>query len=229
MKKVRNIYLPDSDTHFGPGLEGAPVIDGYGTYQLKKYLMAMEKVPKDRRGLALDIGAHVGLWTMQMAKEFDNLHCYEPVPAHVECFTKNVLDGKKHRAHIHFKQYALGNAVGMVQMLPIAENTGNARVMATDEPRAGSYICVPMRRLDEENFHNRRLDFVKIDVEGYEYEVIQGGMRRIREDKPIMVIEQKPGHGKTFGVTDTAAIELVKGWGAVVAWERAGDFCLTWP
>lgn len=227
MKKVRNIYLPDSDTHFADGLVGSPLVDGYGTYQLKKWLLALEKIPGDRRKLALDIGAHVGLWTMQMSKVFDVIHCYEPVPAHIECFVKNVIEVPKGKAQVHLHTFALGNAHGVTRINPVADNTGNAKI-ELGESKADT-IFTTMRRLDEEVFVEGRLDFIKIDVEGYEYEVIQGGMMRIRRDKPVMVIEQKPGHGKTFGVTDTAAVELVKGWGAVVAWERAGDFCLTWP
>jgi len=39
---------------------------------------------------AVDIGAHCGLWAVQMVEHFQHVISFEPVPEHRECYLKNV-------------------------------------------------------------------------------------------------------------------------------------------
>ena len=76
MKQVNGLWLPDSDTHFsGPDYE-------IGTRQVVLGLT------KERR-LALDVGAHVGIWTCHLADEFGEVISLEPNPENFECLQKN--------------------------------------------------------------------------------------------------------------------------------------------
>ena len=40
--------------------------------------------------VALDIGAHVGIWSMRLAEKFKRVHAFEPVPKHIECWKQNM-------------------------------------------------------------------------------------------------------------------------------------------
>jgi hypothetical protein len=75
---VAGIHLPDSDTHFGPILEASERVDGKGTYQLAKLRRAVALV--QHKGHAVDVGAQVGLWTRVLAREFQFVTAFEPVP-----------------------------------------------------------------------------------------------------------------------------------------------------
>src|SRR5688572_32728595 len=88
MKKIKGIWLPDGDTHFAAHLEAGPEHDGAGTYQFAKIDMAMKMVPTERRGMALDIGGHVGLWSRVLASCFRGVIAFEPVPHLAECFRR---------------------------------------------------------------------------------------------------------------------------------------------
>ena len=40
--------------------------------------------------VALDVGAHVGIWSMRLAEKFKRVYAFEPVPKHIECWKQNM-------------------------------------------------------------------------------------------------------------------------------------------
>jgi len=83
-----------------------------------------------------------------------------------------------------------------------------------------------MRTLD--SFNCGVVDFMKLDCEGYELFAIKGGEQTIKRDKPCIIVEQKPGKGKQFGLGDHDAVTLLREWGFEVVKEISGDFILRW-
>lgn len=190
-----------------------------GSYQLKKIEAALPFVQK--KGVALDVGAHVGLWTRVLAASFEIVYAYEPV--FYDILSLNMVPRFK---NVAIRPFALGNMNGIVGFHRVLENSGNSRVSPTMD------VAVNMHRLDDivkdpDQAHSRA-DFIKIDVEGYEYAVIQGAEQFIKNSKPAMVVEQKKGNSERYGFKTGAAIELLQSWGAKIQWEKSGDFCLTW-
>lgn len=215
MKFVRGIALPDTDTHFDAQINANPMVGGKGTYQLSKLNSSVAHVKT--QGVALDIGAHVGLWSRVLCRTFKTVHAFEPVPNIIECFRYN-LSGKD---NVVLHPYALGEAAGFLSMDPVANNSGNGRV---DD--AGS-LKVEVQTLDKQNI--AQVDFIKIDVEGFEKFVVLGGEKMISEQRPVMIVEQKPGNAERYSIGRREAIDILERWGAKIAWERAGDYCLIWP
>lgn len=210
---VRGIHLPDGETHLVPHIEANPLVGGRGTYQHKKYVAAMGHAP--RRGLAIDIGAHVGLWSRLLAMDFEQVEAFEPVPLHCELWRMNVDASNATLTHT-----ALGAADGTVRIGIETGNSGNSRVMSNGRE-------VTQRRLDD-LLPDAIADFIKIDCEGYESFVVAGAEKLIRRSRPTMIVEQKRTHGKPYGVRDTAAVDILCGWGAEVREVLAGDYILTW-
>lgn len=222
MFQHKGVWLPDGDTHFVDHLDKGPVIDGVGTYQLSKLEAAVDAYCTKTR-VAIDIGAHVGLWSRILAIKFQTILAFEPVPAHTECFIKNLV--RKGTCRVHLFPVALGNEDGVRHILTTADNSGNAHL----NPNGSGGIQVKMRRLDDYVLdHHQGIDFIKVDVEGAELDVVKGAKETIRRYKPVMVVEQKKGHGQRYGVPDTAAVDLLKTWGAQVMWMKNGDYCLKW-
>jgi FkbM family methyltransferase len=226
MKKIRGVWLPEYDTHFEEHLAKGPTYKGRGTYQMKKILEALKFVPIKRT--ALDIGAHVGLWSMCLADHFNQLHAFEPMPDHIKCYRKNMAFYLEGMRHVQLYEVALGNEVGEGKMDVTLDNTGNAHIVGYSRMGVNGQgaVSVDLRRLDDYTFED--VTFIKIDVEGFELEVVKGGEALIKSQKPVMVIEQKPGMGQRYGYGEREAVDLVITWGAKIAWERSGDFCLTW-
>ena len=224
MQLVNGIFIPFGDTHFAAALRASPIMDGKGTYQLSK-IQAVLPFARDRR-VALDIGAHVGLWTMQLAKSFETVHAFEPLPVHVECFKANTAELKNVILH----ELCLGSHNGVAAIQPIEDNSGNSHMAATGETIA-SALMANLNRLDdyaEERMPGVEVGFIKIDVEGYEIHVVKGAEKLIQRCRPVMVVEQKPGYAERYGCSTGLVLNLLKSWGARIVWQRAGDFCLTW-
>jgi len=225
----RGIWLPDGDTHFTAHLDRGPMIEGAGTYQYNKFEAALALCPMDRRRTALDIGAHIWLWSRVMALHFATILAYEPVPEHIECFIRNLVIAPNNHpnARVSLFPVALGSEDGDVLITRTLDNSGNAHV--TVNGHNTNVVRVKMRRLDDYVLdHHVGIDFIKIDVEGAELGVIKGAKKYILQHKPVMLVEQKFGHGQRYGYSDTAAVDLLQTWGATVKWIKNGDYCLAW-
>lgn len=222
MQRVLGIYLPSDDDHFPRMIRKGKLIGGKGTYQLNKLEAALPYVK--HKGLAIDIGAHVGLWTRVLAAHFEQVVAFEPVHDHALCLEMNCLGLKNVRL---VTSCALGSGVGVVTVVPTKGNSGNAYVSLDALAVHPPIVTQPLDDCIEKDQHSS-VSFIKVDVEGYEYEVVLGATSVIVASKPVMVVEQKPGHAERYGRKTGEVLDLLKSMGARIVWEKSGDFCLTW-
>lgn len=215
--QVQGIWLPDGEAHFPAWMAAnGELVDGKGTYQIRKYREAIKHVRHFR--VAVDVGAHVGLWSMQMAKHFDHVIAFEPVAAFRECFAQNAMV-----PGVQCVPYALGAAPGRVSMVipPLGDgiDSGGTHVGGAGE--------IEMRTLD--SFEIGLLDFLKIDCEGYELEVLKGARETLERCRPCVIVEQKPHKlGPNFGIKGTPAVDYLVALGATQRAALAGDYVLSW-
>ena len=233
-KLVGGVWLPDTETHFAEWMtesKRAREIDGKLTYQHHKITKAMDLQPVDRRRVCVDIGAHAALWSMWLVDEFDELIAFEPVPLHADLFDLN-MEGKSYELH----RMALGNAPGTVGIEIPPDMTGNAHVAVAGAARhpGGKYSeikhwpiveNVEIRTLD--SFDLTDVDFIKIDVEGFELPVVQGAEETICRCKPHMVVEQK-GNESAYGGAKNEAAEFLYALGMKDLTIMAGDHIMGW-
>src|SRR3954470_5797421 len=89
MFEHQGVWFPDGENHFPSWMDkNGEIVDGKGTYQIRKLREAMKHVKKFR--VAADVGSHVGLWSLQLVKRFSSVHAFEPVAAFRECFSRNL-------------------------------------------------------------------------------------------------------------------------------------------
>ena len=219
-KQVRGIWLPEAEEHLIAHIERGPDFAGAGTYQLWKLQAAFPHIKNFRH--AVDIGAHVGLWSRILARCFARLTAFEPIEEYRACFKENLL--REQGCEVELHPFALGNSEEVVRFAMSPENTGLTYVK-TEGDGTGRQVLV--RTLD--SFALSQIDFLKIDCEGYEYFILQGAEETVRRDRPCIVVEQKPGKGSMYGLDDKDAVKLLQSWGAELKFEIAGDFCLAWP
>ncbi len=230
-KSLGGVWLPETEVHLIDWMrraKGAKKVDGKRTYQYLKLEAAMNHQPKDRRDVALDIGAHVGLWAMWMVYLFDHVHAFEPVPLFNEILPYNV---DMQRCTLH--TVAVGEKAGTIAMKVPLESTGASHVAddrsAVNEKFDGetdTWHGIPVITIDSLEFE--AVDFIKIDVEGWEPKVLRGGEETIRHCKPNIIVECK-GNDTAYGEAKNAAIDLLKSWGMRQRQVLAGDFIMGWP
>jgi len=220
MFQFQNIWLPDGEQHFPQWMEkNGELIDGFGTYQIRKWRACLPWIKRWR--LAVDVGAHVGLWTMQLAKHFKMVHAFEPMEQFRECWKRNVTaDG------VMIHPIALGARDGFVSMRYDPADSGGTHVKSA-EFAGDAAGAVAMMRLDDLDLSE--IDFVKIDCEGYEHLVTDGARESLLRWKPCVIVEQKAHKlGPNFGIQGQPAVAMLHGMGAALRQEIGGDYILSW-
>jgi FkbM family methyltransferase len=203
-------YFPDGEAHLPGWLEKNGVKqDGRLCYQHKKQVALMSYCPRFRN--AIDVGAHVGLWSFYLAKRFAHLYSFEPVAAHRECFTRNVT-----ATNVTLHPVALGDKAGTVSIHSVPDSSGDSSVSGTGD--------IPMRMLDSYDYDD--IDCMKLDNEGFELFALKGGEQTILRCMPAICVEQKPGKAKKYGLPETGAVDYLKTLGYRLAQEIGGDYLM---
>ena len=209
-------WFPDEDTHFCEMLDKNIAKGNKPVYQEPVRRRSLQFVK--HKGMALDIGANIGLWSRDLCNQFESVMAFEPVAQFRNCLEKNVT-----AENLLVMPCALGNKETRIQMIVTEGNTGHSHV---DQNSFGSGD-VEMHCLDY--FKLEAVDYIKIDCEGYELPIVQGAEQTIKRCKPVMVVEQKL-HEDTGKTADTQfdAAELIKSWGARELARVRHDVILGW-
>ncbi len=209
------VWLPKLDAHFpkmmSPDAERFRRLDdGRPTYQRWKYLAALECT--DRRGTFVDVGAHVGTWSMQAERDFSRVVAFEPCELTAGIYPHNMRSD-----HYTLHNVALGSESGAVAAFVDKTDTGDAHVVEG--------ATVPLRTLD--SYELEGVDLIKIDVQGYELEVVKGAVDTLLRCKPLVVVEDKGIAPRRYGAQPGAATAFLKSLGMSYARPPlSGDFFL---
>jgi len=219
MFQFQGIWLPDGEKHFPEWMaKNGELVNGKGTYQIKKLREAIKWCKQFRT--AVDVGCHCGLWSQHLVGRFLALHAFEPIPQFRECFVKNVPAGYT----LH--ECAIGNKSGNIFLSVNPLDTGDTHVTDQNTLQTHKQIGAPIELLD--SFCLQDVDFIKIDCEGYELQVLQGAAETIARCKPCIIVEQKQHKmEKNFGTKGTPAVDWLKERGAILRREMGGDYIMS--
>lgn len=213
IQNFRGVFLPAHEKHLPEWMNTKnQLVDGKPTYQLDKIRAVLALVPADRRRVAIDIGAHCGLWSVHLAKEFEFVEAFEPLALHRECFNLNLDPRNNYRLH----ECALGAEVGTVNIYTAPTSSGDSYVDGAGD--------IPLRVLDHLNLSN--VDLIKLDCEGFELFALRGAVDTLFRCQPVIIVEQKPGKAQKFGLKETEAVTFLQDMGYKMAREMSGDFIM---
>ena len=214
MYQAHGWWFPDQDTHFAGMLKKSIQKGGGPVYQQSVRQQSIDLTPN--KTLALDIGANVGLWSRDLTKAFAHVISFEPVSDFRDCLMKNVP-----ASNLEVRGCALGEEDTFINMIITVENTGHSHV---DTSTMG-HGTTPMYRLD--SLELPKIDYIKIDCEGYENTILRGARQTIMRDRPVMVVEHK--RHKDVGHDDVdQALDTLIGWGAHIITNVRNDYILGW-
>lgn len=223
-KFVGGWYVPEQEQHLvemmAPGSKQHRVVEGRRTYQYHKQMACMRVIPEGVRHMCIDVGGHVGFWSYWLARDFSHVKAFEPHPLHQRLYKKNMQG----RDNWELFGSGLGNEfIPSVQISEQADNTGNTHIVPEGEGKHHTEI----HTLDSYNFSV--VDFIKIDVEGYELQVVEGAAETITRCKPVMIVEQKGNDQKFFDAPERdKAVAFLHGLGMKTHRVMAGDHILVW-
>jgi FkbM family methyltransferase len=198
-EQAGGVYLSDADSYIAvaSGRDTMVRFDPDLFEPEITYLMQTLIRPDD---VILDIGANIGFHTVTMARAAHRGHLYafEPVPEMAEQHSRNCAINRLENVTLY--NFALGKEDAELEM---RVNVGGEGLQGTstfiadndnvtENPDRYEFRTMKVRRLDDIVGSLElpgRIGFVKIDTEGFDTHVLEGGMETIREHRPIVIVE----------------------------------------
>ena len=201
---VNGYWVPANDIHIEKWKTGEPFTQNKGLKQFVEYL--------DRKHLkfnnVLDVGAWCGTWSNTISKYANLVHAFEPDQLHYECLMKNIED------NVIAHHCAVGSTKSKVSLTAEQKNfTQGKRIIPDGE--------ILMTTVD--SFAITNIDLIKIDVEGYEMEVLKGANDALTQCTCMMI--ELNNNSKKYGssngqitkyLTQKGFSVLIKTWPDVV-------------
>lgn len=142
----------------------------------------------------LDIGSNIGYYVLLENKIIGNkgkVIAIEPSPKNFEYLKKNIEIQRT--KNIQAFNFAAGDKTGYINFLNYKNESNSGRVIPDNEVInwPGQVVKLPVKTIDSflEEIEEDKIDFLRMDVEGYEYQIFQGMKNTIRRSKPIIQIE----------------------------------------
>ena len=137
-----------------------------------------------RNSVCVDVGAHIG----SISQLF---HCYAPDASHV------IVEASPHkaawlrkafpRATVH--QVAVSESIGEVSFFENLDRSGFSSLRDRHSRGRTQEIVTKCTTLDQLLTDRNRIDLIKVDVEGFEYNVFKGAQAVIDQHRPILIFE----------------------------------------
>ena len=188
-----------------------------GPYQKKNLVRLRELKPNART--IIDVGANIGMNTIEYATWADQVHSFEPTAQTYSMLDRTVklaqaqgntakgwyLDANGPegfadttvKGQIHLYDVALSSQSGTSEIIIKKDNAGHNYLdnlhlptrtgKIRTRPTAPPTQTVQLRTLDSYGFEN--VDIIKVDVEGHEFDVVQGAEQTILKWLPVVQLE----------------------------------------
>lgn len=159
----------------------------FGAYE-REELALLEKYIK---GTVIDIGANTGHHSLYFSRFADRVYSFEPYKKVFDVLNKRLTDNKV--ANVQAFNFGLGNKDEFLDFYaPFNNNEGvgsfipdgrKTKVGTLEIKRGDSFLSANVKE---------KIGFIKIDVEGFEIEVLEGLSDTISKHRPVLFVEMSP-------------------------------------
>ena len=163
------------------------------------------------RSVALQAGGNCGVWAAWLAAHFETVWTFEPDPDNFACLVKNVP------VNVRYRHAGLGDRAGHVGLEADPKNCGAHYVAGPGG--------IPMITIDSLNLP--ALDFLQLDIEGFEPLALQGAEATLRRCRPVVMIEEKGLSAAYYSIKRGTAEKWLSGFGYRVVKKIRKDLVLT--
>jgi FkbM family methyltransferase len=155
------------------------------SFDTELVLSILKELPPDF--VFYDVGANTGWYTM-LASSISNsslVHSFEPVNEHIQCLKESVFLNKKD-TQVSVHEVALSDKKGETTILLAGTGSSLEQDFLTSNNGTRK---INTDTLDTLAINIPSPDFIKIDVEGHEYKVLQGAKNTLEKHAPILYVE----------------------------------------
>lgn len=165
-----------------------------------KINLIVEKIKKP--SVIVDIGANIGFYTT-IFSEIDiqnTIYSFEPDKDNFKILQKNV--NKIRNSRITLENLAVGNKNAKIKLYK--SHLINVDHQTYDSGENRTFELVKCTKLDDYFPKNTKIDFIKIDTQGFDYFAILGCKRILQDNPKITILGELWPYGLTKSGVDTA-------------------------
>ncbi len=143
----------------------------------------------------VDVGAHIGSTLSSIIRRAPRGKHIAIEPVH-----KKAAWLRRKFPEVEVHEVALADVTGEQRFLENRGCSGLSRILTVDQSITGE-STVKCDCLDNIVDPCRRVDFLKVDVEGAELLALRGAASLLHRDRPVVLFESTPGGAERFGLT----------------------------
>ena len=133
-----------------------------------------------KKRVCIDVGSHIGTHSIPYSKIFDEVYSFEANIDNYKFLEENIILNRRN----NIKSFNLPISDKIKKIKIVRHSNDNTGCFTTEETESEGISTEFLDNFDIEN-----LDFIKIDVEGKELEVLKGGSKLIEKWKPLIQLE----------------------------------------
>jgi FkbM family methyltransferase len=160
----------------------------FGAYSIQELLFSKDVLKRLNNPTVLDIGANVGHHTLFFSRFAKEVHAFEPNESVVKKLYEKIEVNQVKNITVH--TVGLGDVNSNLQFhLPTNNNTGTGSFLKQDETK--KTVELPVRRGDDylKTIAVDKVDFIKMDIEGFEKEALKGLQQTLLRNRPVIFFE----------------------------------------
>jgi FkbM family methyltransferase len=200
IEKVNGFWVPSNDVHLNDWKQGKPFTQNKCLLKFLDYCKTQNKKFKT----VIDVGAWCGTWAKAMEPFSKKVIAFEPDRTHFECLQRNCT------INCDARNEAVGSEEKNISLT--ADDFTQAKRVHT----AGG---IRMSTLDSYKYEN--VNMIKIDVEGYEMEVLKGAEQTLQKIQYLMI--ELNNNTKKYGSSNFDVERYLKTLGFKVLMEHWPD------
>ncbi len=150
---------------------------------------------KEKR-VMIQAGGNCGFYTKHYAQLFETVYTFEPDQLNFQCLVMNLEE-----LNVYKQQACLGDKRSLVSITTSQKNVG---AYAVDTKRRGH---IPTLMIDDLGLEI--CDLIHLDIEGWEFPALRGGIETIKRCKPVIVLEWM-NHGEKFGYSNADILKWLE-------------------
>jgi FkbM family methyltransferase len=179
--------------------------------------------------VVLDVGANIGYFSFLMSKLVGSkgqVHCFEPTSYGYNRMMKNI----KLNAHLPVENLRL-NKKGLLAEIctknEALESRFSQRVLANSEPETMVFTTIDDYCVEHAV---NKVDFIKIDVDGYDFEAMKGAVNTLTASRPVVLAEfcQRVLESKGSNVSDYISFFIDNGYKTILCAEELESQPIEW-
>jgi FkbM family methyltransferase len=151
-------------------------------YQQRYRYYVFNNIPRKRT--MIDIGANIGIFARPSAELFERVICFEPVAKNFEVLEKNLESYSNVELHcLGISDHAHAATFKMMSMkCGVTQQVEYFNEEPGYEEHSGDLVTLDQFGFDQ-------VDWIKIDVEGFENQVLEGSRDTIQRNRPWLLLE----------------------------------------